>query len=111
VRRLEKQGKDMEKLQAIVVALQNRQSLPPRNRDHALAGQWKGVRECHVEPDWLLIYERGADWLRLVRTGGHSELELEETLRPSIVSHPKVNGFAIAIDGLGHRCYGPYAPV
>jgi mRNA interferase YafQ len=57
--------------------LQNRQSLPQRNRDHALTGQWKGVRECHVEPNWLLMYERGPDWLRLVRTGSHSELELE----------------------------------
>src|SRR6516165_8231656 len=72
VKRLEKQGKDMHKLQTIVEALQNRQSLPPRNRDHALAGQWKGVRECHVELDWLLMYERGPDWLLLVRTGSHS---------------------------------------
>jgi mRNA interferase YafQ len=76
-KRLEKQGKDMHKLQTIVEALQNRQSLPPRNRDHALTGQWKGVRECHVEPDWLLMYERGPVWLLLVRTGSHSELELE----------------------------------
>jgi mRNA interferase YafQ len=51
MKRLEKQGKDMDKLRAIIVALQDRQSLPVRNRDHALTGQWKGLRECHVEPD------------------------------------------------------------
>jgi mRNA interferase YafQ len=77
MKRIEKQGKDMDKLRAIVVALQDRQSLPARHRDHALTGQWKGLRECHVEPDWLLMYERGPDWLRLVRTGSHAELELE----------------------------------
>jgi mRNA interferase YafQ len=77
VKRLEKQGKDMDKLLAIVGAMRSRQSLPPKNKDHPLTGQWKGARECHIEPDWLLIYERGPDWLRLVRTGSHSELELE----------------------------------
>ena len=76
MKRLEKQGKDMEKLQAIIGALRNRQPLAPRNRDHALTGEWKGLRECHIEPDWLLIYDRGPDRLELFRTGSHSELDL-----------------------------------
>jgi mRNA interferase YafQ len=77
VKRLEKQGKDLDKLHAILAALRNRQPLPTANRDHALTGQWKGFRDCHVEPDWVLIDERGPDSLKLVRTGSHAELELE----------------------------------
>ena len=45
-------------------------------RDHALAGKWKGFRDCHLEPDWVLIYEISAERLKLVRTGTHSDLEL-----------------------------------
>lgn len=77
VKRLEKQGKDLDKLQVILAALRNRRPLPPANRDHALTGQWKGFRDCHVGPDWVLIYERGPDSLKLVRTGSHAELELD----------------------------------
>jgi mRNA interferase YafQ len=76
-KRLEKQGKDMAKLHTIIGILRRRESLPAKNRDHPLTGQWKGFRECHIEPDWLLIYERGPDLIRLVRTGSHAELDLE----------------------------------
>ncbi|OGT39949.1 MAG: hypothetical protein A3E81_02195 [Gammaproteobacteria bacterium RIFCSPHIGHO2_12_FULL_36_30] len=50
--------------------------LPQKNRDHALTGEWKGFRECHIKPDWLLIYEKPQGQLILVlaRTGSHSEL-------------------------------------
>jgi mRNA interferase YafQ len=48
--------------------------LPPKLRDHALVGEWKGYRECHIRPDWLLIYQKPDNELILVRTGSHSEL-------------------------------------
>ena len=51
------------------------ESLPEKNRDHALSGDWTGYRECHVKPDLLLIYRKpDADTLRLARLGSHSEL-------------------------------------
>ena len=51
------------------------ESLPEKNRDHALSGDWAGYRECHVKPDLLLIYRKpDADTLRLARLGSHSEL-------------------------------------
>lgn len=50
-------------------------TLPQKFRDHSLTGQWKGYRECHIRPDWLLIYQKlDNDLLILVRTGSHSEL-------------------------------------
>jgi mRNA interferase YafQ len=52
----EKRGKSMDKLYSIVHALRNHQRLAPKHRDHALTGDWKGWRDCHIEPDWLLIY-------------------------------------------------------
>jgi mRNA interferase YafQ len=48
--------------------------LPDRLRDHALAGNWMGWRNCHIEPDWLLIYKPLSDELTLGRSGSHSEL-------------------------------------
>jgi mRNA interferase YafQ len=48
--------------------------LEPRHRDHPLAGDWKDYRDCHVEPDWLLIYMREGGKLILARTGTHSDL-------------------------------------
>ncbi|MGO9464452.1 MAG: type II toxin-antitoxin system YafQ family toxin [Isosphaeraceae bacterium] len=77
MKRLEKRGKDMDKLHAIVEALRTRQPLPPKNRDHALSGKWNGFRDCHVEPDWVLIYELSPHRLGLARTGSHSDLELD----------------------------------
>jgi len=49
-------------------------ALPESLRDHALTGDWKGWRDCHVEPDWLLIYKALSDELLLGRTGSHSDL-------------------------------------
>ena len=61
----------------VLVALANDQPLKPRHRDHALTGDWKDYRDCHVKPDLVLIYEKpDADTLRLVRLGSHSELGL-----------------------------------
>jgi len=48
--------------------------LPPSMRPHILSGDWKGFHECHLEPDWLLIWRRTDDALILVRTGSHSDL-------------------------------------
>jgi len=67
-------GRDMEKLKAVIVALCSRQPLPPELRDHALVGEWKGCRDCHVAPDWIIIYERSSDHLILYRTGTHADL-------------------------------------
>ena len=51
------------------------QPLPEKNRDHALSGEWKGYRDCHLKPDLLLVYAKpDAETLRLVRLGSHSEL-------------------------------------
>ena len=55
VKKVKKQGKDLSKLKTIVSLLLNEKELPPKNRDHLLTGNWKNHRECHVEPDWLLI--------------------------------------------------------
>ena len=56
---------------------ENDQSLAPRHRDHALTGNWKDHRDCHVKPDLVLIYQKpDADTLQLVRFGSHSELGL-----------------------------------
>ncbi|NSX05338.1 type II toxin-antitoxin system YafQ family toxin [Cupriavidus gilardii] len=61
----------------VVTALANDRSLPARHRDHALTGQWKDFRDCHIRPDLVLIYSKpDDDTLQLVRLGSHSELGL-----------------------------------
>lgn len=76
VKRMLKQGKDIELLLDIVKQLQNGESLPEKNRDHNLVGNYAGFRECHVEPDWLLVYKKTESVLILTlsRTGSHSDL-------------------------------------
>ena len=66
----------IEKLKAVVEKLVNGESLSPTNRDHALTGNWANHRECHITPDWLLIYQIKEDVLvlELTRTGSHSDL-------------------------------------
>lgn len=56
--KLRSSGKDLGKLAEVIVALQKGEPLPERNRDHLLIGDYKDHRECHVSPDWLLIYQR-----------------------------------------------------
>lgn len=72
----QKQGLDLNKLKEIITLLANGEPLPPKNKDHQLKGNYKGHRECHIEPDWLLIYKIQDDMLilSLVRTGSHSKL-------------------------------------
>ena len=66
----------VEKLQTVVEKLRNGETLPPANRDHALTGRWANHRECHIAPDWLLIYHIHENILvlELTRTGTHSDL-------------------------------------
>jgi mRNA interferase YafQ len=74
VRRLGKQAADLDKLEEIVDLLQSQQPLPARCRPHALRGNWSGHWDCHVKPDWLLLYRVTETELILVRTGSHAEL-------------------------------------
>ncbi len=73
-KRMEKRGKDMAKLRAVVLLLIEQSPLPQSCYDHPLKGDWKGNRELQIEPDWLLIYRVAGDELRLARTGTHSDL-------------------------------------
>lgn len=71
-----KRGLDISLLEDIIAKLALGESLPEKNRDHALNGNWNGYRECHILPDWLLIYklEDNVLILTLARTGTHSNL-------------------------------------
>lgn len=69
-----KRGKKLEKLDDVMMMLITGQSLPPKYRDHALKGDFKGFRDCHIEPDWLLIYKIDADVITFARTGTHSDI-------------------------------------
>ena len=71
-----KRGLDISLLEGIIAKLALGESLPEKNRDHALSGNWNGYRECHILPDWLLIYklEDNILILTLARTGTHSNL-------------------------------------
>jgi mRNA interferase YafQ len=73
-KRLRKRGKDMERLRAVVDALRLGQRLEPHHRDHALSGQWQGFRDCHIDPDWILIYQLDEEAVYLTRMGTHSDL-------------------------------------
>lgn len=67
---------NIDLLDDIIRALSRGDTLPERNKDHALSGDWIGHRECHIQPDWLLIYRIEDDILilTLARTGTHSDL-------------------------------------
>ena len=71
-----KRGLNIELLENVIALLSMGELLPEKNKDHALTGNWVGHRECHILPDWLLIYriEDGVLVLTLARTGTHSDL-------------------------------------
>lgn len=71
-----KRGYNLDLLNDIVERLARREPLPERNRDHALTGDWSAFRECHIAPDWLLIYDVNDSELilHLMRTGTHCDL-------------------------------------
>ncbi len=68
----------MNLLADIVNTLQRGESLPPKNKDHSLTGDWASYRECHITPDWLLVYQIAENKLILLltRAGSHSDLNL-----------------------------------
>lgn len=74
--RMTARGADIKDLDAVVCILANGGLLPKRCRDHKLKGTFEGLRECHIRPDWLLIYSRDEAELvlREIRTGTHSDL-------------------------------------
>ncbi len=69
-------GKDGSKIRDVMDRLINRRPLEEKHRDHKLTGNWNGRRDCHVEPDWVLIYKRDdeANEITFERTGSHSDL-------------------------------------
>ena len=73
---VQKRGYDLSLLTVILKKLADGEALPEKNRDHSLSGDYSGCRECHIAPDWLLIYEIADDELilYLTRTGTHSDL-------------------------------------
>jgi mRNA interferase YafQ len=73
-KRQKRHGKDIADLIAVVELLAEDGELPAAYRAHKLAGEWKGLWECHIEPDWLLIYEVTANEVLLIRTGTHRDL-------------------------------------
>ncbi|MFM2178149.1 MAG: hypothetical protein RL015_2247 [Verrucomicrobiota bacterium] len=74
LKRIKKRGKDLTKLKEIVSVIANGEVLEERHRDHSLSGNWSGSRDCHIEPDWILIYRVNDENLFLERTGSHSDL-------------------------------------
>ncbi len=71
---MKKRGYNMKRLQEIVIQLQIPETLPRKNKDHNLSGNLDGFRECHIQPDWLLMYKQTETDLYLMRTGTHSDL-------------------------------------
>ena len=69
-----KQGKDDSRLKKVVSSLAEGIPLEPRNNDHPLHGEWSDFRECHIDPDWVLIYQIDDENLYLARTGTHADL-------------------------------------
>jgi len=71
---IQKQNKDLGKLKTVIAKLAAGVVLDEKFKDHALQGNYAGTRDCHINPDWLLIYAIIGNELRLVRTGSHAEL-------------------------------------
>lgn len=76
LKRAKQRGLPMERLASVVAILARGEQLPPQYRDHPLSGDFLHCRECHIQPDWLLIYRYVEDELilHLLRTGTHSDL-------------------------------------
>jgi mRNA interferase YafQ len=74
LKRMKKRGKDPAKIKAIMSSLIDEEPLAKNHRDHSLVGNFQGRRECHIEPDWLLIYKLDDKEIIFERTGSHSDL-------------------------------------
>jgi mRNA interferase YafQ len=73
-KRMEKRGNDLKKLRVLIEKLVNAEELETRYKDHPLQGEFAGARDCHISPDWILIYAVVENELRLIRTGTHADL-------------------------------------
>lgn len=73
-KRVKKQKKELNKLKALIGKLVSGKKLELNYKDHQLSGEFKRCRDCHIEPDWLLIYKKSPEAIILERTGSHSEL-------------------------------------
>lgn len=77
--RAKKRGKDIAKLEAVLEKIMTGQPLEKRHKQHALKGDWQPALECHIEGDWILIWESvDPDHIRLLRTGRHKDIFKEE---------------------------------
>ena len=74
MKKMKRRGKDLEKLTAIARILSSGAQLPARAQIHKLSGEYEGRWECHIEPDWLLIFDISDDAVILFRTGSHADL-------------------------------------
>ncbi len=76
VKLMKKRGKNLSKLEDILTKLASGETLPDKNKDHQLKGEWQDFRECHIEPNWLLIYRIENEELILyaTATGTHADL-------------------------------------
>lgn len=74
LKRLKRGNFDFAKLHEVILKLVRQEKLEAKYQDHLLIGNWKGYRECHIAPNWLLIYRVEGNILQLARTGSHSEL-------------------------------------
>jgi mRNA interferase YafQ len=74
IEKIKKRGKSMDKFKEVVTLLVNEMTLPIKYRNHKLVGDYQGHWECHIEPDWLLVYQKTASEIILTRTGSHSDL-------------------------------------
>jgi len=72
--RMEKRGNEIKKLRAVIEKLAIEEELGARYKDHPMQGKFAGARDCHINPDWILIYAIVDNELRLIRTGTHSDL-------------------------------------
>lgn len=72
--KLQKQGKNIKKLKAVIDKLADNQTLESNYRVHKLTGNYSNTLEYHIEPDWLLIFINAGEFIELIRTGSHSEL-------------------------------------
>ena len=103
-KRCQKRGFDIHLLQSIVAVLAIPAPLPPKNKDHDLKGNYNGRRECHITPDWLLIYEMDGDDLYLDRTGTHADLFRMYSYQLKSPGIPGFFSYIHSLTGLISRC-------
>lgn len=74
IKLVKKRNWDLEDLKELIRKRCDEESLPANNREHSLSGNWQGCYECHIRPDWLLIYQKNNNRIVFDRTGSHSDL-------------------------------------